>query len=112
MAFKMRGWSPFNQFAGSDYEDTVSELEEEQSKEEQWVDKSKEDDDTKAFPRQEGETLVEGSLEYIKGIRERLGDVQDRITDIETADYPGDKDKAILVSLRTEEARLMNIINK
>ena len=64
MAFKMKGWSPFNQFVGSDEKDIVSELEEEKE-----IEQSKETSD------------VIGSIDFSK-IQEITNVPQDRIQNI------------------------------
>ena len=64
MAFKMKGWSPFNQFVGSDEKDIVSELEEEKE-----IEQSKETSD------------AIGSIDFSK-IQEITNVPQDRIQNI------------------------------
>tara|TARA_R100000458_G_C8113492_1_gene135317 strand:+ start:29 stop:274 length:246 start_codon:yes stop_codon:yes gene_type:complete len=63
-----------------------------------------------AFPVQPGESAE--YADYVKNNRARLDDVQDRITNIESADFSKDSDDKNLAALRAEEARLMEIINK
>ena len=79
MAFKMKGWSPFNQFVGSDEKDIVSELEEEQSKEKQWIEKSKEASDVLATRKKTSDVI--GSIDFSK-IQEITNVPQDRIQNI------------------------------
>ena len=80
MAFKMRGWSPFNQ--GIPEKDIVSELEEEkeieQSKEEQWVEKSKEASDVLAARKKVSDAIA---IDFEK-IQKTTNVPQDRIQDL------------------------------
>jgi len=85
MAFKMRGWSPFNQ--GIPEKDIVSELEEEeeieQSKKEQWVEKSKEASDVLAERKKASDVMGSISFDFIEektnAPKERIQDLLDKL---------------------------------
>ena len=63
MPFKMKSWSPFNQFAGSQKEDIVSEIEEEavtedEKRKNEWIEKSADANKEMQLQREQMKAMV------------------------------------------------------